>query len=119
MTAEDPAIDTAIEQVRSVTRGDTGAPVVKGFFHEPTFSASYVVSDPVSARAVIIDSVLDFDQASGRTSTEAADRIAAYARDAGLAVDWILETHVHADHLSAAAYLQEQLGGKVAIGADI
>src|SRR5690606_11760187 len=95
------------------------APVVRAFFHEPTFTASYVVHDPVTGRAAIVDSVLDFDQASGRTSTPFADAIIAYVREAGLTVDWLLETHAHADHLSAAPYLQEHLGGKLVIGRHI
>src|SRR3546814_8572104 len=71
------------------------------------------------SRAVIIDSVWDFDQPSGRTSFEAADEIVAYVQEQGLTVDWILETHAHADHLSAAPYLQEKLGGELAIGREI
>lgn len=91
-------------------------PAVKAFFHEPTFTISYVVSDPVSKRAIVIDSVLDFDIKSGRTSTTAADGIVTYVTEAGLTVDWILETHVHADHLTAAPYLQQKLGGVIGIG---
>src|SRR3546814_7248407 len=99
------------------TRTDTPFPyttlfrAVKPFFHEPTFTASYVVSDPVARRAAIIDSVWDFDQPSGRTSFKSADEIVAHVREQGLTIDWILETHAHADHLSAAPYLQEKLGG--------
>ena len=107
------------EQVRAVLRGDVRAPQVKGFFDEATFTVSYVVSDPQSGKAAIIDSVWNFDQASGRTSFESADEIIEYVRDQGLSVDWILETHAHADHLSAAPYLQEKLGGKLAIGREI
>jgi glyoxylase-like metal-dependent hydrolase (beta-lactamase superfamily II) len=91
-------------------------PEVTSFFHAPTFTVTYLVKDPESHHAVIIDSALDFDQKSGRTDTKAADDIIAYVRDNKLTVDWILETHVHADHFSAAPYLQEFLGGKVAIG---
>ncbi|HNR77582.1 MAG TPA: MBL fold metallo-hydrolase, partial [Parvularculaceae bacterium] len=97
----------------------TARPVVKTFFDEPTFTASHVVSDPASKKAAIVDSVLDFDQASGKTSTASADKIIAYVKAEGLTVEWILETHVHADHLSAAPYLKEKLGGKIGIGADI
>jgi glyoxylase-like metal-dependent hydrolase (beta-lactamase superfamily II) len=93
--------------------------VVKTFFDEPTFTASYVVHDPGTHKAAIIDSVCDFDQPSGRTSFRSADGIIAYVKDNGLTVDWLLETHAHADHLSAAPYLQEHLGGKIAIGAKI
>ena len=115
----DTVIEQAIAQVRSVMAGDLRAPQVKSFFHEPTFTASYVVSDPVAKRAAIIDSVWDFDQPSGRTSFKSADEIVAHVREQGLTIDWILETHAHADHLSAAPYLQEKLGGKLVIGREI
>jgi glyoxylase-like metal-dependent hydrolase (beta-lactamase superfamily II) len=117
--AEDIAIDHAIDQIEATLRNDSSSPVVKSFFDEATFTASYVVSDPETKRAAIIDSVLDFDQASGRTSTASADAIVDYVRTNGLSVDWILETHAHADHLSAGPYLQEKLGGKIAIGREI
>ena len=91
-------------------------PTVKAFFHEPTFTVSYVVSDTASGKSIIIDSVLDFDGMSGRTTTTAADEIIAYVQSQKLAVQWILETHVHADHLTAAPYLQQQLGGTIGIG---
>jgi len=94
-------------------------PLVRTFFDEPTFTATHVVMDPSTKRAAIIDSVLDFDQASGRTSTTSADSVVAFISSAGLTVDWILETHVHADHLSAAPYLKKKLGGKIAVGANI
>ena len=94
-------------------------PEVKGFFEKSTNTISYVVRDPTGSTAAIIDSVLDFDYASGRTSTQSADEIIAHVEAEGLRVDWILETHVHADHLSAAPYLQEKLGGKIGIGANI
>ena len=94
-------------------------PDVKAFFDEATFTVTYVVSDPATNRAVIIDPVLDFDPASGRTSTGSSDEVIAYVRENDLGIDWILETHVHADHLSGAPYLQEKLGGKTAIGADV
>jgi glyoxylase-like metal-dependent hydrolase (beta-lactamase superfamily II) len=93
--------------------------VVRSFFDEPTFTASHVIHDPRSMRGAIVDSVLNFDAASGRTSRASADAIIAYARQAGLTIDWHLETHAHADHLSAAPYLQEKLGGKLAIGREI
>ena len=92
------------------------APSVTAFFDEATFTVTYVVADPGSARAAIVDPVLDYDAASGRTSTASADKVADFTRDNGLGVDWVLETHVHADHLSAAPYLRDMLGGKVAIG---
>ena len=116
---QDLHIELAIEQVKAVLAGNLRAPHVKAFFHEPTFTASYVVSDDATRRAAIIDSVWDFDQPSGRTSFAAADEIIAYVNEQGLTVDWILETHAHADHLSAAPYLQEKLGGKLAIGREI
>ena len=94
-------------------------PQVTEFFHAPTSTFSYVVQDPQTNRAAIIDSVLDYDNKSGRTSTESADSIVELATTRDLAVDWILETHAHADHLTAAPYLQSRLGGKIAIGIGI
>ncbi|MDD2860962.1 MAG: MBL fold metallo-hydrolase, partial [Acidiphilium sp.] len=94
-------------------------PEIQGFFDEPTNTISYVVRDPASTTCAVIDSVLDFDSASGRTSTDFADRIIAFVKSNGLTVEWILETHVHADHLSAAPYIQQALGGKIGIGANI
>jgi glyoxylase-like metal-dependent hydrolase (beta-lactamase superfamily II) len=95
------------------------APSVTAFFDEATFTVTYVVADPDSAHAAIIDPVLDFDPASGRTSTASADKVAGFVADNGLDVDWILETHVHADHLTAAPYLKEKLGGRIAIGSNV
>ena len=115
----DPRLKQAQDQIERVLRGTAGAPVVQAFFDEPTFTASYVVYDPHTRRAAIVDSVLDFDQPSGRTSTASADEIVAFVQDKGLTVDWLLETHAHADHLSAAPHLQEKLGGRLAIGAEI
>lgn len=94
-------------------------PIVKTFFDEPTFTFSHVVSDPESKECAIIDSVLDFDYASGKTDRASADQIIAYIKEEALQTKWILETHVHADHLSAAPYLKEQLGGTLAIGDQI
>ena len=94
-------------------------PNVTAFFDPATNTVSYVVKDPNGSGAAIIDSVLDFDYASGRTDTSSADRIIAYTQEHGLRIDWILETHVHADHLSAAPYLQERVGGKIGIGTEI
>ncbi|MBN9266784.1 MAG: MBL fold metallo-hydrolase [Hyphomicrobium sp.] len=94
-------------------------PEVFSFFDEPTNTASYVLKDPASNAAAIIDSVLDYDAAAGRTSTKAADEVIAFVKERGFDVQWLLETHVHADHLSAAPYLKEKLGGKIAIGANI
>ncbi len=92
---------------------------VTAFFDEATNTVSLVVRDPAGTACAIIDSVLDFDYASGRTDTRSADRIVDHIRAEGLETAWILETHVHADHLSAAPYLQERLGGKIGIGAMI
>lgn len=94
-------------------------PYVKAFFDLATNTASFVVREPEGRACAIIDSVLDFDQASGRTSTASADEIIAYVQAEGLNTQWVLETHVHADHLSAAPYLQEKLGGKIGIGHNI
>ncbi|QNU62182.1 MBL fold metallo-hydrolase [Vreelandella titanicae] len=94
-------------------------PIVTHFFDEPTNTFSYVVQDPDSRACAIIDSVLDFDYAAGRTDVRSANTIIAFIREHDLDVVWILETHVHADHLSAAPYLHEQLGGKTGIGANI
>jgi glyoxylase-like metal-dependent hydrolase (beta-lactamase superfamily II) len=118
MTA-DPKIETAAEQVRRAMAGQAPRPRVASFFHEPTFTAAHVVSDPESGSVAIIDSVLDFDHSSGRTSTGAAEQIAAHVESNGLTVEWLLETHAHADHLSAAPWLQDRLGGKIAIGREI
>lgn len=112
----DPALAHAAAQVASAQQG---VPVIKAFFDAPTFTVTYVVHDPETRRAAILDSVLTYDPASGRTAFEAADPVLAYVEQAGLTVDWHLETHAHADHLSAAPYLQEKLGGKIAIGAHI
>ena len=94
-------------------------PQVQAFFDPATYTYSYVVTDPGSKRCAIIDSVLDYDPASGRTSHNSADRLIQYVRDNQLQVDWLLETHVHADHLSAAPYLKRELGGQLAIGENI
>ena len=95
------------------------APEVKSFFDPDTFTVSYVVSDPATKRAAVIDSVLDYCAASGRTKTRSADAVIEYVRKAGLAIDWILETHVHADHLSAAPYIKRELGGVIGIGENV
>jgi glyoxylase-like metal-dependent hydrolase (beta-lactamase superfamily II) len=91
----------------------------QGFFDPATWTVSYVVWDHATERAAVIDPVLDFDFKSGHTSTASADRLLAYVRDKGLQVDWILETHAHADHLSGARYVQAQVGGLIAIGENI
>lgn len=112
----DPAFDRACALISAHPAGSVP---VKAFFDEPTFTVSYVVHDPATKRAAIIDSVLDYDPAAGRTSFASADAIIAYVQAEGLNVEWLLETHAHADHLSAAPYLQGKLGGKLAIGAEI
>ena len=94
-------------------------PDVSAFFDEATFTVTYVVSDPATGRAAVVDPVLDFDPASGRTSTSSADEVVAFVEGNKLRVDWILETHVHADHLSGAPYISASLGGKAAIGKDV
>ena len=94
-------------------------PNVNAFFDEATFTITYVVADPTTGRAAVVDPVLDFDPASGRTSTTSADKMIEFVKGENLEIDWILETHVHADHLSGAPYIQEQLGGKTAIGANV
>jgi glyoxylase-like metal-dependent hydrolase (beta-lactamase superfamily II) len=94
-------------------------PDITAFFHEPTNTVSYVVADPATGICAVVDSVLDFDMASGRTGTAHADRMLAHIRGQGLALGLILETHVHADHLSAAPYLRDQAGGRIAIGEKI
>lgn len=94
-------------------------PKIQAFFDHATNTISYVVKDPESQACAIIDSVLDYDPASGHTSFASADKILAYVKDNQLQTEWILETHVHADHLSAAPYLKDKLGGKLAIGAHI
>jgi glyoxylase-like metal-dependent hydrolase (beta-lactamase superfamily II) len=92
-------------------------PVVKGFFDSTTNTISYVVREPEGNHAAVVDPVLDFDPRSAHTTTASADAVIAYVREHGLVIDWILETHVHADHLSAAPYLKGELGGRIAIGA--
>jgi glyoxylase-like metal-dependent hydrolase (beta-lactamase superfamily II) len=95
------------------------SPDVVCLFDDRTNSATYVVSDPETAKAVVIDPVLDFDPIAGKTWTESAQRVVDHVRENGLAVDWLLETHVHADHLSAAQWLSGELGGARAIGAGV
>jgi glyoxylase-like metal-dependent hydrolase (beta-lactamase superfamily II) len=94
-------------------------PEVTSFFDEPTNTVIHVVWDPASRRCGVIDSVLDYDAASGRTATKAADALIAFVREQGLEVEWILETHVHADHLSAAPYIKDRLGGALSIGENV
>lgn len=95
------------------------APEVKVFFHKPSNTFSYVAWDPASAKAVVIDAVLDYEAASGRTGHASADAVIAFVQAQALTVEWVIDTHVHADHLSAAPYVQSALGGKLGIGEHI
>lgn len=97
----------------------TASACVKSFFDGQTCTVTYVVSDPQTAVCVIIDPVLDYDPAAARTATVGADKVIAHVRKENLKVEWIIETHAHADHLTASVYLKENLGGKTGIGADI
>ena len=94
-------------------------PSVEAFFDDETFTVSYVVMDPATHRCAVIDSVLDYDPAAGRTSHTSADAVIDFIRHEGLVVDWVLETHVHADHLSAAPYMKAAVGGVTAIGENV
>ncbi|MGE0502236.1 MAG: MBL fold metallo-hydrolase [Rhizobiaceae bacterium] len=94
-------------------------PQVTAFFDEPTNTVSYVVADPGSNACAVIDSVMDIDYAAGRIAYRSADAIIAFIRDHGLKLEWLIETHVHADHLSGAPYIQEKLGGRIGIGENI
>ena len=94
-------------------------PDVRAFFDPATWTLTYIVKDPNSSSCAIVDSVLDYEAASGRTKTESADRVIAMIEAENLTVEWIVETHVHADHLSAAPYLHKKLGGQIGIGAHI
>ena len=115
----DKALATATAQIRRASASASHRPSIAGFFDEATNTVSYVVHDPATKEAAIIDSVLDFEAASGRTSNGSADLIIEYITSNNLKVIWLIETHAHADHISAAPYLQERLGGKLAIGREI
>ncbi|WP_301751490.1 MBL fold metallo-hydrolase [uncultured Erythrobacter sp.] len=119
MSAIDPVLQSATEQVLRAADDSALRPEIASFFDPATFSVTYVVHDPGTLEAAVIDSVLDFDPNSGRTATASADRVIDHVTSHNLKVKWLLETHAHADHFSAAPYLQEKLGGKIAIGADI
>ena len=112
----DSVLQHATQQVANSQRN---VPQIEAFFDNSTFTVTYAVHDPETKCAAIIDSVFDFDPASGRTSFDSADEVIAYVKEHNLKVEWLLETHAHADHLSAAPYLQEKLGGKIAIGEHI
>ncbi len=89
---------------------------IQSFFDDQTFTVTYVVHAGAGSQCAIIDSVLDYDFRSGRTSTTSADKVIAFVQAQKLQVQWLLETHAHADHVSAAPYLQQKLGGTIAIG---
>ncbi len=94
-------------------------PIIESFFDPVTGTVTYVVYDEVGGHAAVVDSVLDFNPKSGRTQTHSADAVIGFVHDNELTIDWILETHAHADHLSAASYIQDKLGGRIAIGEHI
>lgn len=119
MDTDDSALIAASGIVEAALADAALRPKVTGFFDEATFTVTYVVEDASTGEAAIVDSVLDFDPSSGRTTTSSADAVIDYITSNNLKVTWLLETHAHADHLSAAPYLQEKLGGKIAIGKDI
>jgi glyoxylase-like metal-dependent hydrolase (beta-lactamase superfamily II) len=114
------AVDTALESAAAIVRRALAEPVrrpaVRSFFDPATNTVTHLVRDPASRSCAIVDPVLDFDPASGRTSTASAARVVDAVRDDGLEVGWLLETHVHADHLSASTWLREAVGGRTAIG---
>lgn len=112
-------MDDAMSTVRALAHDEVLPPQVQAFFDEPTNTYSYVVRDPLSDACAVLDPVWNFDPASGSLTTEGADAIIAYIRAEGLRVEWLIETHVHADHLSSAPYIQQALGGRLAIGAGI
>jgi glyoxylase-like metal-dependent hydrolase (beta-lactamase superfamily II) len=119
MSADDSILAAAPAQVERARAGAALRPEIASFFDPATFTVTYVVRDPATREAAIIDSVLDFDPNSGRTATASADAVIEYVNSHNLKVIWLLETHAHADHFSAAPYLQERLGGTIAIGEHI
>lgn len=102
-----------------MTKTTQTTPAITAFFDEDTFTVTYIVADPDTKQCAVIDTVLDYDANMGRTRTDSADKVIASIKEQGLTVTWLIETHVHADHLSAAPYIQQQLGGKIAIGDQI
>ncbi|MEB3415908.1 MBL fold metallo-hydrolase [Alteriqipengyuania sp. WL0013] len=119
MSDADASLQAARDQIGRATGEKTLRPSIAGFFDETTNTVSYVIHDPETCEAAIIDSVLDYEAAAGRTSHGSAERIIDYVTSNNLQVTWLIETHAHADHISAAPYLQDKLGGKLAIGKDI
>ena len=119
METRDSALHAATESIQQALINPALRAEIRGFFDPDTFTVTYVVYDPATREASIVDSVLDFDPASGRTATTSADAVIEYVTSENLKVTWLLETHAHADHLSAAPYIQQRLGGKIAIGEHI
>ncbi len=119
MSAPDSVLAVAAAQVERARADAALRPEIASFFDPATFTVTYVIHDPATHEAAIVDSVLDFDPSSGRTKTASADAVIDYVTSNNLKVTWLLETHAHADHFSAAPYLQEKLGGKIAIGEQI
>jgi len=119
MTQTDVVLQAATEQVLRAASDAALRPEIASFFDPATYTVTYIVSDPATGEAAIVDSVLDFDPNSGRTATASADKVIDHITSHNLKVTWLLETHAHADHFSAAPYLQEKLGGQIAIGAEI
>ena len=117
--ADDRNLELAAAQIARAQADKCLRPSIAGFFDETTNTVTYVAHDPKTGEAAIIDSVLDFEAASGRTSNGSANRIIEYVTSHNLKVMWLIETHAHADHISAAPYLQERLGGKLSIGREI
>tara|TARA_B110000208_G_scaffold44144_3_gene58531 strand:+ start:7629 stop:8540 length:912 start_codon:yes stop_codon:yes gene_type:complete len=103
----------------SMIQNPHSAPQITAFFDEATFTVTYIVADPHTKKCAVIDSVLDYDTNMGRTRTDSADKVIESIKSQGLTIEWLLETHVHADHLSGAPYIQKQMGGKIAIGDQI
>src|SRR5690242_5325257 len=96
-----------------------GKPIIRAFFDEPTNTVSYLVADPATKQAAVIDPVLDYDHAAGEVDTRSVDRMIAAAREQGFAIVWALETHAHADHLSGSPYVKGKTGAKIGIGDEI
>jgi glyoxylase-like metal-dependent hydrolase (beta-lactamase superfamily II) len=115
-TSGDPALAAAVSVIRQATESSAQRPLVESFFHALTSTISHVVRDPSSNACAVIDSVLDFEHASGRTSETSVNLVIERLRTENLGVEWLLETHAHADHLSAAPVLRRQVGGRLAIG---
>jgi glyoxylase-like metal-dependent hydrolase (beta-lactamase superfamily II) len=117
--AQDNVLCHAAAVINAALETPAKRPIVRSFFDEQTFTVSHVVSDPASRVTAIIDSVLDYDPASGRTMNTSANALIDYVKSESLEVRWLLETHAHADHLSAAPLLQQEIGGQLAIGREI